>query len=211
MADRASAAISQNRDRLQRSAALSNSVYENKQSRRWVKYISSEMIPTISFTLHELLIRQRKEQTIASQYLITDQGSFLDEGKICLHYYCEEPASSFGPSFITLTANDKWENLLYYTSSEIWMGFGVPGQLFPSRFLPYCHALLSFPVSSWEEGKPVVGETLHQKPKIWNTHSPSRGQGWLFKDLFDCGSQKWGCLFIKSMFSYLWQHDSVIT
>lgn len=30
-----------------------------------------------------------------------------------------EPASSFGLGFITLTANDKRENLFYYTSSEL--------------------------------------------------------------------------------------------
>lgn len=62
-------------DHLQWAAVLFNFVYENKADVR--RNISSEMIPTIYFTLYELLIRQRQEhRQSVSQYLIKKLAFF---------------------------------------------------------------------------------------------------------------------------------------
>lgn len=55
-----------------------------------------------------------------------------------------------------------------------------------------CHALLSFPVSSWESGESIHGEALYQKSDLRQILEipPSWGCGWLFKTHCDCNSEK---------------------
>lgn len=174
---------------------LKRVVQENKQMLDG--HIAHEMILTMYFTSYELLIRQwQGTQAIASQYLIKDSAFLFWWGKICLHYYCTGASLFVWAGFHhTYSKWQKGKLILLYL---YWIIDGILSPSTAVSFLPPpdCHALLSFPVSSWGDSAPFLGEYFHNMGFLWEigymkSDLPQWSAVGLYKKHWDSDSGEW--------------------